>query len=168
MDHEHSQVFVLPALIVGPVDIIRLRRELEALDDFLHEASLRPSGGAQSLPKLSRFLDAVANQNSLNLLHANDREALKDVLGRTLKEAPVIHISFSSDPSSAFTAKIIAWFRTNIDPMVLLQIGLQPNIAAGCVVRTANRSYDLSLRKFFDKQKPLLIKWLEGASPSER
>ena len=69
----------------------------------------------------------------------------------------MIHISFAADPSAAFTDKIVAWFRENIHPFVLIQVGLQPTIAAGCVVRTANHSFDFSLRQHFTKQRQLLI-----------
>jgi F0F1-type ATP synthase delta subunit len=40
--------------------------------------------------------------------------------------------------------------------MVLVQIGLQPNLGAGCVVRTTNKYFDMSLRtKFFDSRDKL-------------
>lgn len=162
-----SQAFVLPALVVGPPDVVRLRRELEALDDFLREAALRKGGTSVELPKLSRMLNAVCEQNNLNLLHEDRRTALKTALDDMIARAPVVHVSFAADPSSAFTAKVVTWFRENIDPMLLLQIGLQPTIAAGCVVRTPNHYYDFSLRQFFEAKKPLLIEKLEEKPANE-
>lgn len=156
----------LPSLVVGPPDVVRLRRELEALDDFLREAALRKGGTSVELPKLSRMLSTVCEHNKLNLLHEDHRAALKDGLDDMIAHAPVVHVSFAADPSSAFTAKVVSWFRENIDPALLLQIGLQPTIAAGCVVRTPNHYYDFSLRQFFAQQKPLLIEKLEEKSPA--
>ena len=80
-----------------------------------------------------------------------------DFLKKVQEEAPAIHMSFAADPSSGFTAKIVGWLRANIHPLTLLQIGLQPTIAAGCVVRTTNHVFDLSLRSKFAAQQQLLI-----------
>jgi F0F1-type ATP synthase delta subunit len=57
--------------------------------------------------------------------------------------------------------KIVTWWRENIDPFVLVEIGLQPNIAAGCLVRTSNRQYDFSLRRRLQAKKADLAKYLE-------
>jgi F0F1-type ATP synthase delta subunit len=57
----------------------------------------------------------------------------------------------------------VTWLRANIHPQALVQVGLQPNIAAGCVVRTANKQFDLSLRQSFAKHKDLLIEQFRGA-----
>ena len=107
-------------------------------------------------------MDEFVALTKLDLLQAGDREQAVELLQRILKEAPVVHISFATDPSSAFVTKIVSWFRQNIHPLVLVQVGLQPSIAAGCVVRTANHQYDLSLRKHFAAQRPLLITKLQS------
>jgi len=151
----------LPELVVGPTDIARLRRELEALDNYLRQAALQKQTEIK-LPKTSRMMDEFVALTKLDLLQAGDREQAVELLQRILKEAPVVHISFATDPSSAFVTKIVSWFRQNIHPLVLVQVGLQPSIAAGCVVRTANHQYDLSLRKHFAAQRPLLITKLQS------
>lgn len=167
MAHETSQ-FVLPTLVFGTVEIRRLSRELETLDDFMHQASLRGAGSKQeSLPKVSRLLDATASENHLNLLQSADREQLAAALQQTLERAPVIHISFASDPSAAFLEKIVSWLRSNIHPITLIRLGLQPSIAAGCVLRTANHSFDFSLRNHFTEQRTLLLSSLDAEVPQQ-
>jgi hypothetical protein len=151
----------LPDLVVGPTDITRLKRELEALDNYLRQATLRQQTDTK-LPKTSRMLDEFVALIKLDLLQAGEREQAAELLQRILKEALVVHISFATDPSSAFVTKIVSWFRQNIHPLVLVQVGLQPSIAAGCVVRTADHQYDLSLRKHFAAQQPLLIEKLQS------
>jgi hypothetical protein len=42
----------------------------------------------------------------------------------------------------------------------LVRVGLQPNIGAGCVVRTTNKSFDFSLRRFFDSKHEFFMKKL--------
>ena len=50
----------------------------------------------------------------------------------------------------------MAWFRAEAHPYVLLKVGLQPNIAAGCVIRTSNKYFDLSFRNQFSRSKDKL------------
>jgi len=154
----------LPVLVFGMVEVRRLKRELEALEQFMHQAKLRQAGKQAALPRLSRLLDALAEDNHLNLLQPAHRKKLQEFLQHIEHQAPIIHISFATDPSSAITAKLVNWLRTNIDPSVLLDIGLQPTIAAGCVVRTNNKIFDLSLRERFKNARGLLLLALEGNS----
>ena len=162
----------LPILVFGIVEVRRLRRELESLEEFMRQAELRESGKQATLPRLSRLLDALASENHMNLLQPADRKRTADFLQHIEKEAPNIHISFATDPSSAFTAKVVTWLRSDIDPNILLDIGLQPTIAAGCIVRTTNKIFDMSLRERFADATGLLLESLEKggavAPPAEQ
>jgi hypothetical protein len=160
----HDLDILLPPILVGKSDLTRLRRELESLEDYLHQAALRKESPEKlKLPKTSRLLDEFATLNSLDLLHRADHERAKALLEQAADKAPQLHFSFSVEPSSAFLAKLVTWLRANIHPQALVQVGLQPNIAAGCVVRTANKQFDLSLRQSFAKHKDLLIEQFRGA-----
>ncbi len=64
--------------------------------------------------------------------------------------------------------KLVVWLRANIHPQILVHLGLQPSIAAGCVVRTANKQFDFSLSEAFEKQRELLIASLKETSPLEK
>lgn len=152
-----DQILSLPLLVTGPSDVSRLLREVRSLEDYLHQASLRRDGGTINLPRTSRILEELAFANHLDLLQSVDRQLAVDFLNRVKQQAPVVHISFAVDPSSAFMSKITSWLRQNIHPLVLVQIGLQPMIAAGCILRTKNHYYDLSLRRYLDDKRPLLL-----------
>jgi F0F1-type ATP synthase delta subunit len=154
----------LPTIIFGPVEVHRLQREMESLQEFLQAAAIREPGKQAPLPRTSRMLEELAADNKLNLLHAADQKKLITFLQNVENKAPVIHISFAADPSAGFTAKIVAWLRSKVHPYALLQLGLQPTIAAGCIVRTANKTFDFSLRNRFDAQRALLIESLERGS----
>ncbi len=166
MEHKQdaaiSRQFVLPTLIFGLPEVRRLKRELESLDDFLRQSTIRDPGRQPQLPRLSRLCEALAAENGLNLLQEADRQQLQAFLGSLEGQAPTLHISFAADPSSAFTAKIVTWLRTQIHPYALLQVGLQPTIAAGCIVRTANKEFDLSLGQEFIKHENLLLQAFEA------
>lgn len=167
MAHERptaSRRLELPMLVFGPVEVRRLERELEGLDEYIQQSAIREPGKQAALPKTSRLLDALANDNNLNLLVEADRLKLQTFLKNVEAKAPVLHISFATDPSSAFTAKIVAWMRTNIHPYALLHLGLQPSIAAGCIVRTNNKSFDFSLRNRFHEQRQLLLDAINGGA----
>lgn len=147
----------LPVLVFGIVEVRRLKRELEALEDFMKQSEIREPGKQPSIPRVSRLLDALAAENHLNLLQPQDRQRLKEFLVYVEHGSPRVHMSFATDPSSAFTAKIVSWLRASVSPDVLLEIGLQPNIAAGAILRTKNKIFDLSLRERFAESNQLLM-----------
>jgi hypothetical protein len=154
----------LPFSAVTRADIGRLLRETESVDNFLRQASIRQSGTAVKLPRTSRLYDEIVASNKLNMLQEEDRRKLYGVLQKIYKEAPILHMSFGTDPSPVFLQRLVAWIRQNIHPQALLQIGLVPNIGAGCVVRTNNKFFNFSLRQRFTEARPMLISKLQGAA----
>jgi len=165
MAHETAKAqkpMMLPTLVFGLPEVHRLQRELEALEQYLAQAALRNKDSAPVLPHTSRLLEALATENRLNLLQPETRIQLRAFLKLVVDSAPMVHISFAADPSSAFTAKVVAWLRSNIHPLALLQLGLQPNIAAGCIVRTTNKTFDFSLRERLKTQEESLAAALQG------
>ena len=158
----------LPTLVIGSADVIRLKREMEALDDYLHQAGLRTGGEeAVKLPKTSRVMDEFAAANKLNLLLPEARRESLEFFDFVSSKAPVVHMSFAVEPSSAFRQKLIVWWRGNVHPFVLLDVGLQPNIAIGSVVRTPNKQYDFSLRSHFKNKRAKLIELLKANPKAE-
>ncbi len=161
-DKGQQEQFVLPALVSGVVEVRRLSRELEALDEYMRQAGLREAGAKQdTLPRVSRLLDETARENHINLLQKEDRANMSTALEQILTTAPVVHLSFASDPSATFTSKIVTWLRQNVHPQLLVRLGLQPSIAAGCVMRTTNKSFDFSLRHRFEEQHAALVTSLD-------
>jgi hypothetical protein len=150
----------LPTQVVGPVDVARLLREIEAIDEALLQLSLRSSGAPVKMPKTTLMMDKTIEQNNLNLLQESDRKALSGLLSAAKERAPKLHISFSADPSPVFIDKLVGWLRKEIHPFLLLSVGLQPTIGAGCMVRSINHRFDLSLRQDFAKKRDLLMQQL--------
>jgi F0F1-type ATP synthase delta subunit len=154
----------LPNSVVSQVDVARILRELNSLNDFFAGTAKRQAGTSMQLPKLTRLLDQVATDNGLNLLEEKDRKVLSEQLNLVLGKAPLLHISFAAEPSPKALERILVWFRQNIHPQALLQVGLQPTIAAGCVVRTSNKLFDMSLRSYLKDQEPYLVQLINGAA----
>jgi hypothetical protein len=159
--------FVLPVLVFGITEVHRVTRELNDLEDYFTQTELRKTIEAAPVPKTSRSLEALAVENNCDLVKAADRKLLLAFLKGVIEKAPRIHISFSSDPSAAFTGKVVEWFRRNTSPIVLVQVGLQPTIAAGCVLRTPNKMFDFSLRQRFEVQRALLATSLQSGTLHE-
>lgn len=147
---------VLPISVITFIDLSRVGRELNDLDEFMLQASVRKPGTPMQLPRLSKLLDDTASINKLNLLDEKDRKALINALSFIKEHAPKLHISFSAEPNAQFVTKIAEYIRTQINSLALIQIGLQPTIAAGCILRTPNKQFDLSLRQHLKNNKPLL------------
>lgn len=160
----------LPVSVVSRVDVGRLLREVEAIDSFLKQSELREPGTPVKLPKTSRLFDEVVQINKVNVLHEDERLQLHHFLQDVKSKAPTLHMSFSADPAPAFTQRLITWLRAEIHPVVLLQVGLQPNIGAGCVVRTTNKYFDFSLRSRMKSKGDVLAQLMKTnvtAKPAE-
>lgn len=149
--------FALPSSVAGPADVNRLLRDAEDLDEYLRQAAIRKGGDAMRLPKIPEMLEDVSTANGLNLLQETDRQLVIGFLKNVQLKSPVVHVSFAAEPSAAFTAKIVQWMRQNIHPLLLVQIGLQPSIAAGCTVRTTNKVFDMSLRASLLRSRQVLV-----------
>ncbi|HEX4774837.1 MAG TPA: hypothetical protein VH234_04950 [Candidatus Saccharimonadales bacterium] len=153
----------LPTSVIGEVDVARLLRELNGLNDFFVGAQARTNGTAMQMPKLSRQLDQLAKDNSVNLLDNADRNKLLAGMQGIKSHSPKVQISFAADPSPKALEQILVWMRRHIHPHLLVQVGLQPSVAAGCILRTPNKVFDMSLRSNLKKQEPYLAKLITGA-----
>jgi len=159
---------VLSNLVTSPGDVSRVKRELTALEEYMQMQRLRePGTPIDRLPKMSRMLDDLAQVNAINLLHESARRELEQFIDDLAARAPVVHLSFAADPSSASLQKLVLWLRQNIGPNVLVNVGLQPNIVAGCVMRTTNRYFDFSLKHYLTERRNFLVEALKPAQPSE-
>lgn len=154
---------VLPVGVVGMIDLGRLIRELERLEAAMTSDKIRTGADVQ-LPKLSALMDQLAETNKLDLRDPHARKSLLEFLKLLRKEAPKIHMSFSADPTPDFLAKLLTWLRAHVHPHVLVAVGLQPGIGAGCVLRTTNRYFDMSLGKSFADKRELLMKRLRESN----
>jgi hypothetical protein len=151
-----SKQFALPEDLISPVDLSRTLRELIALDESLYQANLRSPGQPTKVSRSSRILEDLAAGNGVSLLNAQHRTELIAALKTFDQHAPKVHMSFAAEPTATFTRNIVIWLRKNIHPLLLLDIGLQPTLAAGAMVRTNNKVFDLSLRHHFEENRHLL------------
>ena len=153
----------LPKDLIGKGDVHRILREINALNDFFVGAKARQPGSSVQMPKTSRTLETMAAENGLNLFEESVRQQLYKTLDVLSESAPSMHISFASEPSPKALEPILSWLRENIHPQILLSVGYQPSIAAGCVLRSTNKIFDMSMGAHLQRQTPLLMKLLAGS-----
>lgn len=163
MEHEQQNI-TLPTSIVGRMDVGRIIREMGALDQFLEQSKIQFPNQSPKLPKTSKMLDEIIQLNKLDVLDDSQRKNLIGFMTNVRTSAPTVHMSFSADPSALFTQRIVTYLRQSIHSQVLLQIGLQPNIGAGCMLRTSNKYFDFSLKQRFEGQHALLMSKLQEGS----
>lgn len=153
---------VLPEQLVGSVDLSRAIRELELLDEAYNQNELR---GKKTLPeKPSTILAEVAHASSVDLKISGQREQLLTLLNGFKEHAPRIRITLANEASTNFIRKLLIWMRTNLHPLLLLEVGLQPTMAAGCIIRTENKVFDMSLRHHFTENRHVLLEKINEVS----
>lgn len=154
----HSQELKLPDIVSSPSDLRLLSRELDRLIDFLLQAQLVDQNQHNlKLPKVSRFMEQFSSINKLNLLHEADRQLAREFLNELNNQPWQLKVSLPSEPSALFVTKLTAWLRDNIQTNILLTIGLQPTIGVGCLLQTANKQFDFSLKHNLENQKQQLL-----------
>ncbi len=165
---QNIQEFKIPLSLVGRPQINRALQELDRLDDFLLAASAHKKTKAGESFEVTPLLDELARDNGYQMTKSEDCQVLKKRLKNLLATSPQVHVSFAVEPSLKDLEPIVIWFRTHIHPTLLLQIGLQPNIVAGCVVRTPNKVFDLSLRTHMRDQQTHLMELIKRTADAER
>lgn len=161
---EKQARFVLTSNVVSTLDLGRAIREAEKIDDFLYQSKIRTPGSSVALPKTTKALDNLAEANGLSLLNATHRKHLIGNLQKIKTDSKKIHISFAVEPSPSVMQKVVIWLRENIRPDLIIEVGIQPTISVGCVVRTTNKVFDMSLRHRFADSKKTLAGLLEKSA----
>lgn len=153
--------FQLTPDVITTVELSRITREAESLDEFLYQVKLRSPGANVTVPKTTHVLEKVAEANGLSLLNATHRKHLIGNLRALAVNGKKIHISFAVEPAPAIVQKIVIWLRTNIHSNIIVEVGVQPTISVGCIVRTTNKVFDMSLRHRFGGSKKILSDLVE-------
>jgi hypothetical protein len=161
---ETEYKIILPASLIGRVDISRMLREIEKIDNDLEAQHARAPDQPLAIPAMTKALSELAQLNQLDLLDIDVRQKLLSTFRYTKDKAPNSHITFAVDPEPEIVALLVAWIRQNLHPMALVTVGLQPGLLGGCVVRTPDHIYDFSLKRQFALQLPELIREIKNVT----
>jgi F0F1-type ATP synthase delta subunit len=143
-------VILLSDIIVTPLELGKVQRELFALDEFLSADSHGKSSGS-SLPYTSPLLSNMLKSSGLNILKPQERDQFTKQLDFVRRTAPVVHMSFGSEPTKQALRVLVRWFRENGHPNTLINPAVSPKIAGGCILRTSTKTFDFSLQKLFNQ-----------------
>ena len=147
---------VLPPFITGRTEVSRLLAEIESVDYDFEAQTIRNPGAVIEVPPISRRLSQLCEANATTVEDAKSRKQLLKHL-RTVKEkAPVLHVTFASEPEPLIMAQYVAWVRQNLHALALITVGIQPGLVGGCVVRTPDHIYDFSFRNQLRNAQPML------------
>ncbi len=150
----------LPITLASKNDVSHLHRELRLFMDMSMQSAMRHDNPIK-YPAITPMLRDLATLNQIDLRSEVACETLLAELASLKENIPVVHISFPRDPSVAVLQRLVEWFRREVDPRIVIQVGLQPTIAAGMVVRTPNKQYDFSLRRHLYNNQSKLMEALQ-------
>lgn len=156
---------VLPIAIATKSDLVNVLRNLEDVIDAFVENSVRSEEGVDFVSRadVSSNLAELVKVNQLEV-SVQTLKALKVWLTHLKDHAPVVRFTFANDPNQEFLAGIVEWLRKNSGQFVLIRYGIQPSIAAGCLMYTPRRRYDFSLRQNILDQGEAIIKYIRKAA----
>lgn len=137
----------LPSAIATKSDVVAV---LSNVDDVLNkyiENTIREEQGVdfKDRPDVASNLALLVAENKLEV-SVETLKSLKQWLEHLKDHAPVVRFTFASDPNPEFLGKLVTWLRHESGRFVLIRYGIQPTIAAGCLMYTPARRYDFSLR----------------------
>lgn len=154
--------FILPSTIVSKVDVSRVVREFEAVDNALTAVAVRKKLGSegQDAPAMSPQLTEFLDKNGVTLEDSSVRSAYIKQLRQLKDKVPIVSMTFAvvADPESL--QKLVSWLRESVHPQAVIDARLQPALVAGVYLRTTNHVFDLSVRNALKAKRGELEKEL--------
>lgn len=159
---------ILPTAIATKSDLVNVLRNLEEVLDASVENSIRSGEGVDFVSRadVSSNLAELVKVNQLEV-SVQTLQALKVWLNHLKEHAPVVRFTFANDPNQQFLAGIVEWLRKNSGQFVLIRYGIQPSIAAGCLMYTSRRRYDFSLRQNILDRGDDIIKYIRKSATAQ-
>jgi F0F1-type ATP synthase delta subunit len=152
---DSKKYFKLPLSVSQPVELNRLIHELTQLNEDISQETIRNPNIKPDI-KVSAKMTDVLEANNIDITAKEHRDSLLNVFNRLNERGRVINVSFASEASPEFIAKITEWFRNEIDPYCFIIVGINPTIGVGCIARTNNKVFDMSLKGGLSSTRELL------------
>lgn len=146
----------LSGSVVSKEDVRAVISDLQAVDNFLHQTSVRAPGTKMSIPKTSQLLEQLAKDNQLSLLQPQDRQKLTIALHRIDVHAPELRFTFAGHPDKKQLAQFTEWLRQAIHPHTLIKYSVRPEIGAGCILKTPKNTLNISYRSYLTPNRDWL------------
>lgn len=159
---------LLPISVTGRVQLSRLVRELEEIENDIEAQKARDRKVAQKIPAMSQGLADCVELNKVDILKGAARMDLKRRLVRTKEKAPTIHFTFAVEADPRSLQQLVTYIRKEIHPQALISVGMQPGLVGGAFVRTPNHIHDFSLRALLKGKRNVITDALaEGIASAQ-
>lgn len=155
----------LPLELIGRPEVMQVMREIEALGDVYNQRVVQSRLNTTTIASSLQVSSALQQLGTVNDIELNDQQARESLLGELraiFDAAPSFHVSFAVEPPKKQLQRVVEWLRQSIHPQVLINTSIIPSITAGCILRTPNKVFDLSLRKSFETASPELLKGIRS------
>lgn len=158
----------LPNSIGGKRDLILATRQVEQILSDRLQDEVRERFGAKKVGTNAgqQMLSELLELNGLK----DDTQSLKTLLQQMegiRQHASQVRIAFAQEPDQDLYKRVVKWFRDQIDPGALVQIGVQPAIGAGFILQTPARRYDFSLKTKILGSTPKFLEVLKRSADKE-
>jgi F0F1-type ATP synthase delta subunit len=154
--------FTLPLSLIGKAELSQMIREVETIDAELQSQKVRLQGqGSIKMPNVSEMLSEFLEINKINLTDDNQSVTLKSQLSILKDKAPVMHFTFASVADPKSLEELAKYVRSEINPIALISVGLQPGLIGGAIIRTPSHVHDFSMRSLFSKNTDVIVQSLE-------
>lgn len=126
----------------------------------LHDRSVRKKvvGTAhEALPELSVLASKTLQANDISSTKMVAIEGLLRDLEAIRDKAPAAHITLVELPDHTIKEQLVKWFRSSIDPHLLVSFTGRSDIGGGMILQAGSRRYDFTFRTQLLENKAHLI-----------
>lgn len=148
---------VLPVSVSGRVQLARLAREVEALENDFESQKARNTSPVPKIPVMSQPLVDCIELNKVDISNGQARMRLKKALINAKDKAPIMHFTFATEADPRSIRQLVTYVRKEIHPQALISIGLQPALVGGAYLRTPNQVHDFSLKARLHDKRSLIV-----------
>lgn len=139
----------LPVDIYSPDQLSALILEVGGYSGRLRDAAVRAKTGSGqvSLPEVPDLLAQLLEESGIKPNDTTAIDGLRKELEEKLKKSPVVHLMLAAHPTAAIKRQFTTWFRTEINPEILLTFAVRSDIGGGLILQAGSHVYDFSFKR---------------------
>ena len=152
------KALLLPDDLYSPDQLSVAMLELGDYQNALHDVGVRATAGTKKQVETiepSALLASIAKANDIDLANPASLDVLHTQLEDMMNKAPIAHITLAAAPNHSIKQQLVAWFRQQISPTMLLTFAAYSDMGGGIVVQAGSHVYDFSFKRqlLANKQK---------------
>lgn len=143
-----APAYELPPAIYSPQLLESVMYEIEEYLDWYRQTRVQKQVGAKPLAEPTHSAETVVVIEAWLAGKKPTLESLEELVAqlKSLK-LPEVHVMLAALPNRAQREALVAWFRNNATPHLLLSFVADRNLGGGIVIRTPNRVFDFSWKQ---------------------